>query len=209
MKRIGVLTGGGDVPGLNPCIKTIGLSRHRRRLRSRRHSQRVGRPAELQPDDPAIAWPNIFCRWTSSASARSIAPAARSCTPAAPIPARSARQEVPAFLQGRDAARRQRPVRLHAARAASAGEAGHRRAGADRRRRHAELRRAPASRRACTSSRFPRRWTTTSSAPTTASASRRPSRAASSSSINCAPARAATSASPSSSCSGATAARRR
>src|SRR5512147_340570 len=23
MKRIGVLTGGGDVPGLNPCIKTI------------------------------------------------------------------------------------------------------------------------------------------------------------------------------------------
>ena len=23
MTRIGVLTGGGDVPGLNPCIKTI------------------------------------------------------------------------------------------------------------------------------------------------------------------------------------------
>ena len=29
--RIGILTGGGDVPGLNPCVKSCRISRNRRR----------------------------------------------------------------------------------------------------------------------------------------------------------------------------------
>ena len=42
MTRIGMLTGGGDVPGLNPCIKTLVDARRGPRLRGRRASAGAG-----------------------------------------------------------------------------------------------------------------------------------------------------------------------
>ena len=54
--RIGILTGGGDVPGLNPCIKAVVNARRRRRPRGASASAAAGRGLlELDPDDPASA----------------------------------------------------------------------------------------------------------------------------------------------------------
>ncbi len=48
-RRIGILTGGGDVPGLNSVIKTVVYRGSRTRMRSRRHSPRLGRFDPRQP----------------------------------------------------------------------------------------------------------------------------------------------------------------
>jgi ATP-dependent phosphofructokinase / diphosphate-dependent phosphofructokinase len=47
--RIGILTGGGDVPGLNPCIKAVVNQAAADGPRGRRHPKRVGRAARVRP----------------------------------------------------------------------------------------------------------------------------------------------------------------
>ena len=49
VKRIGILTGGGDVPGLNSVIKSVVYRRQRPGLRGHRHPQGVGRSDPPQP----------------------------------------------------------------------------------------------------------------------------------------------------------------
>ena len=50
--RIGILTGGGDVPGLNPCIKAVHARRAAARLGGGRLPARLGGPLNYNPDDP-------------------------------------------------------------------------------------------------------------------------------------------------------------
>ena len=78
--RIGILTGGGDVPGLNPCIKAVV-----NRVAHDGHEVvglRRGWAALLQhdPDDPASASRVVPAADAVASSARSTARAARSCT---------------------------------------------------------------------------------------------------------------------------------
>ena len=211
MKRLGILTGGGDVPGLNPCIKTLVYSAVDEGYEVVGIRRGWGGPAELQPRRPLVAARVHHPARQAEHPHASTAPAAPSCTPAAPIPARCAPTDVPDFLHAADAdTERQGHVSTLRRTCCSVLE----KLGID------VLipiggddtlcyARAPAPRGYSTSSPFPRRWTTTCSAPITASAFPRRSRAAWSSSTSCAPAPARTSASPSSSCSGATAAKRR
>ena len=52
--RIGLLTGGGDVPGLNPCIRSITLSADALGWAGDRLSPRLGRACStIDPADPA------------------------------------------------------------------------------------------------------------------------------------------------------------
>ena len=78
--RIGILTGGGDVPGLNPCIKAVV-----NRVAHEGHEVvglRRGWAALLEhdPDDPASAATLVPRRSTPASCGRSTAPAARSST---------------------------------------------------------------------------------------------------------------------------------
>ncbi len=75
--RIGILTGGGDVPGLNPCIKAV-VNRGRRRPRSDWHRRGWGGLLELNRDDPASIDQNTI-RLDKNVVARLIERAARSC----------------------------------------------------------------------------------------------------------------------------------
>ena len=174
-KRIGILTGGGDVPGLNAVIKSV-----------------VYRATEVGYDVLGIrrGWeglthvrpePRRSTRTTSGRSTgptpgRSTGPAARSCTPRGRTRARCASAGCrrgwtrPTRAALRD---RRRHLRPDAARPRPPRGARDRRAGHDRRRRHAVVLAGPGRTPACRWSRSPRRWTTTSRAPSTASASRR------------------------------------
>ena len=181
--RIGILTGGGDVPGLNPCIKAVV-----NRVAHEGHEVvglRRGWAAllEYDPDDPGSAgkWflpldPNVVR--TIDRYRRHIPPHLTN------EPHQGAPGEVPAVP--RPPHRGRRAVRLHGACASRVEPLGIDVLIADRRRRHALLRAAHARRGRPASSRSRRRWTTTSTAPTTASASPPPSRAAWSSSTTCA-----------------------
>ena len=62
LDRIGILTGGGDVPGLNSVIKERRLPRHRERLRSHRHPPRLGRPDARQSGRSRQPQRATFCR---------------------------------------------------------------------------------------------------------------------------------------------------
>ena len=99
--RIGILTGGGDVPGLNPCIKAVV-----NRVVHEGHEViglRRGWAAllEYDPDDPASRSSATSCRSTRTSSARSTAPAARSCTRRARTRAASSAKGVPPHLAHR------------------------------------------------------------------------------------------------------------
>ena len=52
--RIGILTGGGDVPGLNACIKAVTLRAEEGGLRHRRHPPRLGRASRVRPRRPGV-----------------------------------------------------------------------------------------------------------------------------------------------------------
>ncbi len=43
-KTIGILTGGGDVPGLNPAIRAVTVRALARRVSGHRSAARLGRP---------------------------------------------------------------------------------------------------------------------------------------------------------------------
>ena len=84
--RIGILTGGGDVPGLNPCIKAVV-----NRVADDGHEvvgirRGWGGLLEADPDDPDSVEANVVPS-TRGRCARSTAAAARSCTPRARTPA--------------------------------------------------------------------------------------------------------------------------
>ena len=207
-RRIGILTGGGDVPGLNVAIKAVVIRAKEVDIEVvglRRGWMSV---LNMNPDDPASA-----DNWTM---------------PLTPDRAhdRPHRRHVPAHLahqpqqrQGRrtcptsSAPRIARPVATGRSTAPSTccacSSARARRAHPDRRRRHAQLRQPGCTRKASASSPSRRRWTTTSSAPITASASPPPSRARWRPSPPSAPRSARTSASAWWSCSAATPARPR
>ena len=99
--RIGILTGGGDVPGLNPCIKAVVNRVGARRARGRRPPPRLGRAAAARPRRPRVRRASGSSRSPRRSSGRSTARAARSCTPrartrAASAPARCPRTSPPA-----------------------------------------------------------------------------------------------------------------
>ena len=86
--RIGILTGGGDVPGLNPAIKAVVD-----RATEKGHEVvglRRGWAGLLytNPDDPASLAAVLPADSTRPGCARSTAPAAPSSTAPGPIPAR-------------------------------------------------------------------------------------------------------------------------
>ena len=97
--RIGILTGGGDVPGLNPCIKAVV-----NRVVHEGHEvigmrRGWGGLLEYDPDEPGLSRADWFIPLDASPFARSTAPAARSCTPRARIPSRVRPKGVPHILR--------------------------------------------------------------------------------------------------------------
>ena len=176
-RRIGILTGGGDVPGSQQRHQERRLSRDRAGLRGLRHPPRLG-----GPDPPAARVPTL----TAPMSCRSTAsPPGPSTAPVAPV-----------LHTSRTNPRKMRadrlPAHLAAARAATMTDDGEtydltpvvleniERLGLDYLvpiggddTLSASPRRCTTT--ACRSSPSPRPWTTTSRAPSTASASRPPS----------------------------------
>ena len=142
--RIGILTGGGDVPGLNPCIKAVV-----NRVAHEGHQViglRRGWAALLEhnPDDPTSEASGFLP--LEANTVRTIdRTAARSCTPRAPTRAACAPNDVPSATRAPH--RRRRAVRLHRPRPARDRVARDRRPDPDRRRRHAVVRAAAARRR--------------------------------------------------------------
>ena len=142
--RIGILTGGGDVPGLNPCIKTVvnraedaGMT-----VTGIRHGW--GGLLNYNPDDP-------------EGSASCIEPLTKRDVrtidryggthlhTSRTNPARVKEDAMPEFLKGAfEFKGEKKTADCTAARPARARAPGHRRARADRRRRHALLRGAAA-----------------------------------------------------------------
>ena len=204
--KIGILTGGGDVPGLNACIKAVVTPGRRGGPRGRRHPPRLGRAA--RDSTPTTR------RRSRPTSSRSTPTAVRTIDRSGGTvlhtsrtnPAQGPAAEEPAFLRS---GRRDGPVDHTHARPAVLEPPGHRRADPDRRRRHA-LVRAPAPRRGRPGRRHPQD-----------DGQRRPRHRllhrvldgdhadGRASSTSCARARARTSGSPWSRCSAATAARPR
>ena len=177
-RRIGILTGGGDVPGPERGHQERRLPLDRARLRGPRHPARLGGPHPPPPGPGARHRVRPAARSGQHADDR---PDRRDVAPhVADEPAQDAgRPTLPDWLD-RDAARRdggrRRRLRPHPGRPREHRAPRDRRPRDDRRRRHAELLARPSSSRASRSSRSRRRWTTTSRAPSTASASRRRSR---------------------------------
>ena len=60
--RIGILTGGGDVPGLNPCIKAVVNRVVARGARGDRAAARLGRAARARSRRPGVAGTTSSCR---------------------------------------------------------------------------------------------------------------------------------------------------
>ena len=142
--RIGILTGGGDVPGLNACIKAVV-----NRVGDEGHEVvglRRGWAAllELRPRRRPVGRGRGSSRSTPATCARSTAPAARSCTPRGPTRAACGPAQCP--TSSRTASTGERPYDFtdHALRVARRPR--HRRADPDRRRRHALVRAAAARR---------------------------------------------------------------
>ncbi len=120
MKRIGVLTGGGDVPGLNPCIKTIVNRAVDEGYEVVGIRKGWGGLLYCNPDDPQSIAEYILPLdkqrvRTIDRTGGTFLHTSRT-NPGKVRAVRSA-----GVLEGQDASRRQRPVRFHAARAASAG----------------------------------------------------------------------------------------
>ena len=114
--RIGILTGGGDVPGLNPCIKAVVNRRRARRARGDRAPARAGRRCSSTTPTHRRPRRTGSSRSTRARCGRSTATAARSCTPRARTPRRVRPEDVPPFLADRADGRG--AVRLHRSRAA-------------------------------------------------------------------------------------------
>ena len=96
--RIGILTGGGDVPGLNPCIKAVV-----NRVNEEGHEvigirRGWGGLLNANPDDPPTMADNFIASRPRTRCAPSTAPAAPSSTPRAPTPGKVRSSEVPDFL---------------------------------------------------------------------------------------------------------------
>ncbi len=173
-RRIGILTGGGDVPGLNSVIKSVvyrstelgydvvGIRRGWEGLTHMRPGP------ELDPD---------YLRRLDRINTRTIDRTGGTWLHTSRTNPRKMRgKTLPPWLPAADAARYASGEDLYdltAARARAHRGPRPRLPRGDRGRRHAELRRGPLGPRASRSSPSPRRWTTTSRAPSTASASRR------------------------------------
>ena len=134
MTRIGVLTGGGDVPGSNPCIKTLVYGAVERGYEVVGLCT-AGPACSTMTSMPTSHRPIASNRSPRPTCARSTAPAEQSCTPAAPTREGQAqgRAGVP---RGPRPGRIRRSFRLH--RPLSGGDRAPRPglAGPDRRRRH-------------------------------------------------------------------------
>ena len=100
--RIGILTGGGDVPGLNPCIKAV-VNRVAHDGHEVSGSGAAGR--RCCTTTPTPRQPSGSSRSTPRSSARSTATAGRSCTPRAPTPAGHAGEDAPFLADRRQPAR--------------------------------------------------------------------------------------------------------
>jgi 6-phosphofructokinase len=142
VRRIGILTGGGDVPGLNVAIKAA-------TMRAREHGIEVvglrrgwASVLEIDPDDPAS-----IEKWTVPLDPDRVRTYDRfggtALHTSRTNPSNVKRDKVPAVVRAEDRQER------------DDGSVDC----------------------TCLRSRFPRRWITTSTVPTTASASRPPSRA--------------------------------
>ena len=93
-KRIGILTGGGDVPGLNAVIKSVVYRATEARLRRPRDPARLGGP-DPRPARASASTPSTCGRSTGRTRGRSTGPAARSCTPRGRTRGRCARRGCP------------------------------------------------------------------------------------------------------------------
>ena len=93
--RIGILTGGGDVPGLNPVIKSVVYGGSEIRRPGGRNSQGLGGP-DLH--DQRGRSRHTFAISRATTRARLTAPAARCCTPRGPIPRRVPESKLPKHL---------------------------------------------------------------------------------------------------------------
>jgi hypothetical protein len=82
-KTIGILTGGGDVPGLNPAIKSVVLGALGTGLPGAGHPPRLGGLLHYNLDEPSPTI-TMFASSNAMMCAPSTAPAAPSCTPRAP-----------------------------------------------------------------------------------------------------------------------------
>ena len=205
--RIGVLTGGGDVPGLNPCIKAIVNRAEENGWETMGIRRGWAGLLNYNPDDDEAARQ----RWVQPLTRQNVRTIDRyggtHLHTSRTNPQKVRPRKLPSFLKDQYPIGEAKTVDCtsHVLRALA-----HLRidtlipiGGDDT----LSYRRAPAPRGLSHRRPSRRRWTTMSSAPTTASASAPPSPAASSSSTLCELPPAATSASPWSSCSAATAAR--
>ena len=206
--RIGILTGGGDVPGLNPCIKAVverAVDEGHEVVGIRRGWWGL---LNLNPADPTT-YEECFMKLDKTGGAHD-RPHRRHLPPHQPHQSEQDQAQGSAGLPARPGTSRarERCAGLHPARAQEPGIPGHRPPDPHRRRRHPQLWRAAASRE-LPRHRHPQddgqRRLRHGLLP---GLRHRRDAFACSSSTNCAPAPAPTSASPSSSSSGATAARR-
>ena len=173
-KRIGILTGGGDVPGLNAVIKNVVYRASEQRHRSRRHPPRMGRSHACQSG-----------RSRQHGAIRSAADRENTRTvdrtggtflhSSRTNPSKM--KKLPEFLKGAEFPKSEFTKKgmtstVYRHELAGSEESREARAGLpdrDRRRRHAQLRGARSTSSASKSSRFRRRWTTTFATPSTAS----------------------------------------
>ena len=99
--RIGILTGGGDVPGLNPCIKSVVRRAYEKGWTVLGFRRGWAGPLHVDPDRPAVAQP----RWLEELTpevVRTIDRAGGTHLHTSRLNPRSLPEgDVPAFLQGR------------------------------------------------------------------------------------------------------------
>ncbi len=165
---IGILTGGGDVPGLNPAIRAVTI----RALREGYEVIGLRRGWAGLIDivrDQDYDNSNNFQVLTEELVNRAGRTGGTFLHTSRTNPGNV--QKPTRCRDHLKDATTPAPQRPHRRGAQEPGLARHRLPDPHRRRRHPELRRAPATRKASRSSPSPRRWTTTCPAPTTASAS--------------------------------------
>jgi ATP-dependent phosphofructokinase / diphosphate-dependent phosphofructokinase len=145
VKTLGILTGGGDVPGLNPCIKAVVDRAIDDGMEVIGFRRGWAGPLNVNPEDPSEDW-----RWVMRLNKAVVRKIDRSggtfLHTSRTRPSHVKPKEVPAFLQGsvQDARIPDGHDRPDAARSARDPALQDRRSGCDRRRRHPELRRSPA-----------------------------------------------------------------
>ena len=145
VKTLGILTGGGDVPGLNPCIKAVVDRAVDDGMEVIGFRRGWAGPLNVNPDDPSEDW-----RWVMRLNKAVVRKIDRSggtfLHTSRTRPSHVKPEDVPGFLKEQFTHARppDRPARPDAAHPARHAASEDRRPDRDRRRRHVELRGPPA-----------------------------------------------------------------